>query len=144
MELVASFGSISVFENQFYEGVLRTESITGELAPVHVDKVSPAEYRIDISSEAQAHTIVMAQPFDPMWVMRANGTRVSPEPSVGVGMRFEIPSGASEVKIEYFPQPFYDAGLLVSGLGFLLIGILLIAIRKVGTKEPWRHGPRLR
>jgi hypothetical protein len=144
MELVASFGSISVFENQYYEGVLRTESITGELTPAHVDKVSPAEYTIDISSETQAHTIVMAQPFDPMWVMRADGTLVSPEPSDGVGMRFEIPSEASEVKIEYFPQPFYEAGLLVSGLGFVLIGILLIAIRKVGKKEPGRRGLPLR
>ena len=137
---VASFGNIRLFENPFYRGLFRAETGQGELSPARVSKISPAEFRIELP--AQANSLIMGQPFDAMWVMNAGGDVVSPQPSDGVGMRFEISAGVTEVTVEYFPQPFYDAGLAVSGIGFLLVGVSLLPIRKVGSAWRLRAGSR--
>jgi hypothetical protein len=133
---VRTFGDIHVFENPF---VLRTVRPADPLTNISVTKMDPTKYEVSIEDAAAPTRIVLAQPYDPSWVLRANGQIIGPEVAGPTTVEFPVPAGVTDATIEYFPQRYYRLGLMVTFGAILLMGLGLAA-RTIGS----RAGPKLK
>jgi hypothetical protein len=123
---VASFGFVHVFENPYALPVIRTAPAYLPTSSLSVQKSDPATYEVDLGN-TKGRSLLMGQPYDPLWVLRVGDTVLPPTKVGPVTMRFTFPKGdVREGTIEYLPQRYYRGGLTVSiaGLGFVCLGLL--------------------
>jgi len=136
LEWVASFGFIHVFENPEVLPVIRASGNGGTAGSLLVQRIDPATYEVEASGAPSVRSLVMGQPFDSLWVLRAGDAVVAPRKASSLTMRFDLPPGDfREGTIEYYPQRYYRVGRTVSLVGLVIVslGLLLARVGRAHT-----------
>lgn len=133
---VASFGFIHVFENPQALPVIRAAGGDQKTSGLRVWSIDPATYRVELTDAHQVNRLLMAQPFDPLWVLKAGDEIVAPRKAGALTMRFDIPpSAVREGTIEYLPQRYYRQGIAVSTIGLGIISVAPLFARFIRHRK---------
>lgn len=115
---------IYIFQNPFFKEIISTN--TGE--EIKFKKISPTEYRVNITNVISAKKIIFSQVYDPMWVMKINNMTIKSKRSIDWYIYFDIPKWNFTWKILYFPQKFYEIWSKVSQIWLIFLMIYYILI----------------
>lgn len=133
LEERATFGFVHVFENPTYQSVVRSSA-----GGLRVSRRDPTRYSLEFGRSG-GQDVLMGQPFDPLWVLRIGDDVIAPVKDGPLGMKFVVPPGkARSASLEYYPQRYYERGLLLSAL----FGLLVLFGAVFGPKARAAVGPR--
>ncbi len=122
---IKKFGdSIFLFENPYLKNVLYTDNPNEE---INITKIDPTKYEFKASINNPSY-IYFAQTFDPLWKMKINNKIISPEKDENLDLiKFKVEEkGEISGEIFYFPQAYYNEGLVISGITFVTFLIYLM------------------
>lgn len=86
----------------------------------------------DIDTEEESF-VVLSLPYDNGWKIKVNGKQVEYHECNGGMIGFNVEEGANSVEMYFTPKGFF-VGVLLSGIGVVLLGTLLI-IDKKGKRD---------
>ena len=117
-------GRITLYEVPSYEDrfILRN---TGKLS---YRIISPSLYAISVST-IDKNNLIFSENFNPYWVAKINGDKISSVKTKEGLNSFSVPSGEYTLEVYYFPEQYYSYGRVIS-LVTLCIAIMTIFMLK--------------
>jgi len=104
---------------------------SGEKAPgnnaavISYERKDPSTYEVTVNSTGP-YFMVFTEGYDPLWRASSGGIETAPVPVYSAVNGFYInKTGVHKVTVYYGPQPWHNAGLVISGLGYLGVFIYL-------------------
>ena len=105
---------------------LKKPKVDAGLRSVTLQSWEPERRRFQIA--AGSETLARVRTFYyPHWVATANGTRLSTRPAEDGAILISVPPDASDVTLEFREPPRVHKAELLSGIGWFLIGALLLS-----------------
>jgi len=139
-----------VFENEEYSGPvyiqsLASTSLEGEVndslqepkaemvSLLNYKQISPVEWEVTVNASSP-FILVFTEPYDRLWKAYVNGKEVEPITLYSMVNGFPInETGISRIKIYYTLQTYYNIGLFISGISFMIL-IFLCIYRRPNAK----------
>lgn len=125
LKFVKQFGSyIYLFENPYVKQVIYTDDINQNIT---IKKINPTKYEFELILNEPSY-IYFAQTFDPFWQMTIGDMTIKPEKAFDFDLiKYKVDiRGRVKGEINYFPQYYYEIGLIISGLALFLSIVYLV------------------
>jgi hypothetical protein len=139
-----------VFENEAFNGLVYVNhEVSSPQEIFEVEKasslrnykqISPVEWEVVVNASSP-FVLVFTEPYDRLWRAYVNGKEVEPVALYNVVNGFPISeTGTLHIRIYYTLQTYLNAGLLTSGLSFVVL-VSLCAYQ--GLRKRLSRGPRI-
>ena len=127
---------IQIGENEEFNNSLRVSN-TWSADLLNYTQISPVEWKAVINASSP-FILVFTEPYDRLWRAYVNGKEIEPIPLYGLVNGFYVnQTGIVHIKIYYTLQTYFNIGLFISGISFIILIFLFIyqAKRKSYSKD---------